>query len=293
MRFLSEYSADERTLPTLKLYRLYDYFVEAAGMSIPSRPQSQRWVEIQGRISDAKHLDPDASLVLKTIGILNLISSSGSLRATCALVTLAMCDNPLDQHEKIHWEKVIETLLNRGFVTWRKKLDELRIWEGSDFDVEQAISAQTGTLNLSLADLLTEYCPLRPLVAHRHSYQTGTLRYFERQYFDSSRGIEYASCKNRDSDGLICYWVDEKKKLERVPAQTEDGKPVIVVCANDLQTLQAACFEYVALKKIEATASQLQSDGVARREVRHRLILAKRLLDESLAVCRRENSRFH
>ncbi len=54
----------------------------------------QRWVEIQDLINDAKRLEEDSLRVLKTIGILNLITVTGSMRATRTLVSLAMCDRP-------------------------------------------------------------------------------------------------------------------------------------------------------------------------------------------------------
>jgi len=281
--FLNEIPFDEKNIPTLKLHRIYDYFVESAGMSISSRPQMQRWLEIHGRISDAKHIEFDALLALKTIGILNLVSLSGALKASRSLVVLALCDSPNSQAQQEHWNKVIDTLLEKGFITWRKQLDEIRIWEGTDFDVEQAIHEQIESGEKALANLLSEFCPSRPLVAQRHSYQTGTLRYFEREYIDKSHKIENVTCKNKDSDGLIVYWIDDKKLLKKFPKKTKDEKPLIVICADKFNGLQEACLEFTALKKIEKNASQLQLDGVARREVHQRLIQTKKLVDESLS----------
>ena len=62
---------------TLKLDRVYDYFIEAVGMGITSRPKLQRWIEVQGLINDvAKTLDADSLRVLKTIGTLNIADDS-------------------------------------------------------------------------------------------------------------------------------------------------------------------------------------------------------------------------
>jgi len=82
---------------------------------------------------------------------------------------------------------VIEELLKRGLITYRRQLDELRIWEGSD--VEGEIAAYVEKERSPLVKILSEVCPLKPLVAQRHSYKTGTLRYFERQYLDSSEDL--------------------------------------------------------------------------------------------------------
>lgn len=271
--------------PSFKLHKIYDYFVESAGMSVSLRPQFQKWVEIQSRLADAGHLDPDALLVLKTIGILNLISTTGALKASRKTVELAMCNDPDDGGELSHWDGIIDKLLQKGFLVWRKRIDELRIWEGSDFDIETELSDQAHVLNVSLADLFNEYFPLRPLVVQRHSYQTGTLRYFERQYLDKVESLDFPNCISPDSDGLICYWVGKErdlKKIERIPDTTPNNQPVIIVCAAELNALRIACHEYVALTNVETKSVQLQTDGVARREVGQRILYSQRLLEEAL-----------
>lgn len=284
--FISRTLFDSVRPPNFKLYKVYDYFVESAGMSISARPQFQRWVEIQSRLADASHLDIDVQLVLKTIGLLNLVSTTGSLKASKRTVALAMCDQPDDKSEFQYWEKKIEELLEKGFLVWRKRIDELRIWEGSDFDIEKELSEQAEILNISLAELLNEYAPLRPLVVQRHSYETGTLRYFEQQYYDKIESLESLECVNPDSDGLICYWVENEKdlsSLEKIPQKTNSGKPIIFVCASDLNALRIACNEYVSLRNIMKNSLQLQTDGVARKEVSQRILYAQRLLKDALS----------
>ena len=284
--FLSQAVFSDEKLPSFKLHKVYDYFVESAGMSISARPQLQRWVEIQSRLYDASHLDPDVLLVLKTIGLLNLVSTTGSLRASRRTVALAMCTHPDNRNEPQYWDDKITELLDKGFLIWRKRIDELRIWEGSDFDIEKELSEGAEILNISLADLLNEYSPLRPLVVQRHSYETGTLRYFERRYHDTIGSFEFLECQSKDSDGLICYWVGnerEIKKLEKIPKNTSDGKPVLILCASEVNSIKIACHEYVSLWNIKKNATQLQTDGVARREVGQRILCAQRLLNNALS----------
>ena len=133
-----------------------------------------------------------------------------------------------------------------------------------------------------LASLLSETYPLKPLVAQRHSYKTGTLRYFERRYVDASEDLAKLRCNSNDTDGLIACWLDEELP-KKPPAETADGKPLIVLCATKLGVLRIQALEFAALEKIQANAAQLQTDAVARREVQYRLFHTKRLLDESLS----------
>jgi hypothetical protein len=67
-----------------------------------------------------------------------------------------------------------------------------------------------------------------------------------------------------------------------LPILTADGKPLIILCAAELESLRIRAREYAALKKIQKTAPELQTDGVARREVRYRVAEAEQLLYESL-----------
>jgi len=283
--FLKNTKLEDDRLSCLKLFNLYDYFIEAAGISFSMRPQFQRWIEVHSRVMDAKHIEPYLVNILKTIGILNLISTTGSLRASKETVCLAMCDSPNDSADLDHFEFSVQQLIKKGFLTYRKQIDELRIWEGSDIDIEEEVQNQSQLINISLAKLLNEYFPLKPLIAQRHSYQSGNLRYFERIYHDDISNLKEISCKSSDIDGIIIYWLGDFKdfkKIDGVPIYTVDEKPVLVICANELKALNHACYEYTALKRINANSRQLQSDSVAKREVSQRLLYTEKILEETL-----------
>jgi hypothetical protein len=286
-RFLDDVSVQSDVLPTLKLDQVYDYFIEAAGMGLASRPNLQRWVEIQDLIADAKHLDADYVKTLKTIGILNLVTVTGELRATRHLVPLALCDLPSDVEEAEantqtqYWNSIIEQLLQKNLVTHRRQLNELRLWQGSDFNVDSELSAYLEREQSDLVKLLSSLRPLNPLVAQRHSYKTGTLRYFECHYLDGSFDLTQLSCSSSDCDGLVGYWLDPEMPSE-IPASTADGKPLILLGTKKLDVLRMRSREYAALKNIQSNAPELLTDGVARREVRYRVQEAEQLLDDTL-----------
>lgn len=277
--FLAATELEGERLPTLKLHQIYDYFVESV-TGLTSRFNLQRWVEIQGLIEDARDRAPETLQVLKTIGILNLVTSTGLLRATPELVALALCDRP-DAEEQHYWREIINSLLKKGLITYQRQLDELRIWEGSDFNVEQAIYEQLQQDRAPLADLLTKIHPRQPLVAQRHYTTTGTLRYFEQRYGDSRTDLAALTCSVASHDGLILYWVD-RALPDEIPAQTADGKPLVVITTGLCEMLHTRAQELAALMHIQQTAPELQTDGVARREVRKRLTDASRLLDDTV-----------
>lgn len=281
-QFLESSVVRNDSIPMLRLHQVYDYFVESVGTNLASRPNFQRWAEVQGLITDARHLDEDSLNALKAIGILNLVTATGVMRASRELVILALSNHPSGKREQGHWDKVINQLQNRGLITYRRQLNELRIWEGSDFDADAAVTSWIEQERLSLAEVLVKFSPLKPIIAQRHSYRTGTLRYFERRYLDRSQDLTKLGLGDRTADGLIGYWVDEAVP-DHVPAQTADGKPFVLVPGLQLELLRGRALEYAALKHIQTHANALIADGVARREVRYRLIQAKQLLEDGLS----------
>jgi len=281
--FLTERSFDQK-IQSLKLDRLYDYFVESAGLSSALRVQHQRWIEIHGRISDAIGLDTDVLSVLKAIGLLNLVSLSGSLKATTKLVRIALSDSPNSKKEKERWNKAIETLKCKGFVTWRESLDELRVWQGSDFDFDKAIAEHMTLEKKPLSQLLSETCPPSPLIVQRHSFETGNLRFFERKYFETVSDYVQHKTLKVEGDGLICHVLAGELDEDQVPSRLDDGRPVAFILSSiETDKLRRACVEYTALKNIQLCSPELQTDSVARREVRYRLWHAKQILDNILS----------
>lgn len=279
--FIQKTTIESDALPNLKLDRVYDYFIESAGKGLAARPNLQRWVEVQDLIADARYLEPDYLRALKAIGILNLVTVTGLTRATRRLVTAAMCDRPFDRDQLAYWEQIVEGLLRRGLITHYSQRDELRIWQGSDFNIDSELAESLEKEKASLVDLLTSLRPLQPIVAQRHSYQTGTLRYFERHYLDRSTNLEQLYCDSPDCDGWFGYWLDDELP-QVVPSRTKDGKPVVLLVVAKLDVLRLRTREYAALQKIQTSAPELQSDGVARREVRYRVVEAEQMLDDAL-----------
>ena len=147
--------------------------------------------------------------------------------------------------------------------------------------MEAAIYQIIETERLPLAQLLSRARPLKPVVAQRHYTTMGNLRYFEQQYADSLTPLTTLHCSIPNADGLIVYWLD-RQLPDKTPAQTAEGKPLVIITTTQLDLLRIRAQQLQALKTIQKEATELQTDGVARREVKHRLIDAERLLDDTL-----------
>ncbi len=267
----TEFSKD---LPTLKLDRIYDYFVEAIGTGFGSRPQLHKWVEIHILISSMEQKASISELnFLKTIGILNLVDSIGEFKATPQIVKLALSDSPSDAEI----DSLIKSFSDKGFINQRR--DELRLWEGTDFNIEAELVSAIATERDSLAEILSSSFSLKPAIAQRHSYVTGTVRYFEFKYLDACTNWEKLQCSNPNYDGMIAYWTDSTA-LTSYPKLTAESKPLVLITTANLSVLKAVGVEYKALQKLQSRP-ELMNDRVARGEVEYRLHQAELLLSRT------------
>lgn len=278
--FLEQRTSLPDALPLLRLAEVYDYFLDS-WVGSGSRLQVSRWAEIHSIVREAHGLGRRETEALKTIGLLNLVASAGPLRASRELVLAALCEDPGSDSDRQQWGEVLQDLLKRRVLTYRRQVDEYRVWQGSDFDVEQAISDYESEERRSISKVLSALAPLPPLVAQRHSYQTGTLRYFERQYEDDAERLREITAGD-GADGVVVYWMSQEA-VNEPPATTRDGRPFVVVELPPTATLESAARELLALLAIEKNEVILQTDAVARQEVRRRISLGRELLDDALA----------
>ena len=121
---------------------------------------------------------------------------------------------------------------------------------------------------------------LRPLIAKRHSYQTGTLRYFEVRFVNYEEFWSSIS-PSEGSDGLILYCLPNNdtdyRQLMEVAASSavRDRLDVLIAIPRDIEQLKEAVRELEVLNWISSNSPELAGDAVGRRELRSRKALAE------------------
>lgn len=252
-------------VPLVGLDALYDYFLESSSSMIGVADGASRWIEIETRIRDTYGLPADELKVLKAVGVINLVSSGGRIRASKELLNLAFAHESTVEHV----DELLDSLVARGLITFRAFSDEYRIWQGSDYNLRRVVdNARNDLANAHLLDLLTRSFSLDPLVAGRHSQTTGVLRVFGRQFATMSSGE--ANDPDPSWDGVIRYLTDRGGDTTAL-AGLSDGRPVIYVLPQDISSVRDAAIEAAALKSALDSAESEGADWVARRELTERL----------------------
>ena len=250
---------------------VYDYFVESANGVRAAGAQASRWFEVERRIREAPGLDWDDLRCLKIVGLLNLVATAGSLRASADVVAAALLAPGSPRGAVVAVAGRLRRLEQEGFITYRSFSDEYRLWQGSDFDITAHVQEAASALESAApGQLLAQLNPLSPVVAARHSQTKGILRYFQRLIADDS-GVTGAVLD--EADGYVVYLLGRDPN----PCLTElepRHRPIIVIRAHDYAPLADAVIEATALVNVLRDES-LREDWVARREIQERVAIAQ------------------
>ncbi|MGN9915363.1 hypothetical protein [Micromonospora palomenae] len=272
-------------LPSVRLHHAYDFFLASAATMLAASPNASRWIEIETRLRDTAGLTEPELKVLKTIGVLNLVAVGGSLRASRSLVRVAVLDGHRSTGSPDAVDKVLDSLVVRGLLTYREFADEYRVWSGSDYDLKGGVElARRRVLTEPPAALLNRVRPQVPAVAARHSQEFGVLRVFARYFLDATGTVPPLS--GQDYDGLVLLAADSTVQTHVHPAIAEIAKsrPVVVglVDEESLEALVAAARDLAAHQDALKQAETSDVDWVARRELAERAAAVAARLDAAV-----------
>jgi hypothetical protein len=255
-------------------HHIYDYFITNQPAVIGDHFTHRRWVEVVtalDRLGDA----PESTIqLLKTVGILNIIGAKGGLKASKDILELCIGSD---------FKKPEKVLLQKSLVTYRKFNGEYRVWQGSDFDLEEALRDEQGKLgNFSLARVLASRKAMLPVVARRYTIESGALRYFQPVFVDAQT---YKDIPSKPSDPTLVFYLaagqDDEEFYHSSIVKYYSELCITALCLNGSQ-LREATAEVLALQQVQINCQELNSDPIAKREFQDRMTAAEMAEDELL-----------
>lgn len=265
----------------VRLADLFDYFALNLLGSLSRQAFARRWLEVV----DAVERHPDLSELqvqtLKTVGLLGVLGDVSTLVPSAELISLALRDTPKDPEVA----RTLQELEHRSLIVYRRFNRTFRVWEGSDVDIEERLEEGRRSVGaqLALSEILERYLPRRPMVARRHSFDTGSLRFFEVRYLDEPADPARLT-PAAGADGIVvCTLPGTPEQSEAFGRWAQDDglreRPdLVVVVPEQLHSLREAATELRALHWLRETTPELRDDRVARREVAERLSHLETLL---------------
>jgi hypothetical protein len=282
--FLRRTTLNEPSATLYRLPHLYDYIVTALGLGAFRGEQARKWALIDAALSRLPTSAPAECVdVLKAIGLLEIYGRQVGLVPSEECLQLALGSGSLVR-------TACEFLVQQSVVVYRRHVGALAIWEGSDFDAEEARREALVRVrsDATLAERLKHVMAPRPLVPRAHYIRSGTLRFFERRLLDGASDVlERAVTAPTDADGRILFAFPilghDRPELLRYATElsgkaADGGVPTVIGVPEDVAGVESELEEFEVWQWVADNNVSLKGDPIARQEVRARLQYATRVV---------------
>lgn len=264
----------------------WDYLRANLESAILASPDGHRWSQAVEAVerTEAKTSDSISLALIKSIAVIDLFRNGSGLAAEADVLGSVLFD-----HSKKKVEETLEQLAAWKIILFKKHINAWSVFEGSDFDIESAISQARGALPGVDFALLSSLTNLYPVIAKRHYHHTGTMRW-----------MNMALCRLEDVERIANNFKPAKgafgQFLLALPSRTITHKeavdqglvqskirpwPIAVGVPPNHVRIEDLGAELIALQHVESR-HELSGDKVARREVQARLSSVRANLEEQL-----------
>lgn len=255
---------NKRENPFYNLACVYEYlnFNFYSFLTSKYNPDFSAWSSIRSALEEVERAFDnsinDFSKVIKTIGLLNIFSASGST------LDITFLDEYLNSScGIINGKELIKKLEQKKIILFRGHSQRYILFEGTDLDIQTAL-IEAGNKISEVSDvttLLNKYFDFAPIVAKHYSYTQGTPRFFE---FKISE-YPISEVPEGEIDGYINLIFSTKLKLVELEKISENQKEAIIYGfyrnANEIKNL---LFE---IEKLQRVLEENKEDKVAKREL--------------------------
>lgn len=278
----------QHEIPTfVSLADLFDYVAANFQGRLYAAGRGRVLAETLDRLNSTSLLTPLESTLLKSVGLINWLGETSHLRATEEALMAALSGLGYREGEI---RQALETLRQRSMLVYRRFNRSYVIWQGSDVDIEDRLQQAHQHLGgaFSPVEMLHKYLPPRPLVARRHSYDSGTVRYFEVRYADKHTDREDLLRQPNEASGIVVLCLplttaDEREFVDWAQsASLQSRGDVVIGIAHPVPRLTELLHELRALQWVYEHTPELRDDTVARQEWRARVSAVEALVQQYL-----------
>lgn len=264
----------------------WDYLRANLEPAILASPDGHRWAQAVEAVerTEAKTSDYLQLALIKNIAVIDLFRNGSGLAAEVDVLIALLYDQ-----SRAKVQAALEQLAAWRVILFKKHIGAWSVFEGSDFDIEAAISQARSALPSVDFALLSSLTNLYPVVAKRHYHHTGTMRW-----------MNMALCRLEDVARLASSFKPQNGEfglfLLALPGKTTCVKtalrqcqehsrlkpwPIAIGVPTNHVRIEDLGAELIALQQVQAR-HELGGDSVARREVQARMSDVRANLEEQL-----------
>ena len=267
---------------------LWDYLRFNLEPSIMASPDGHRWALAVDALERCQTLaDDELHLrLLKTIALIDMFKERSGLVANADVLRLA-----LPEYGGGAVKNALETLQAWSLLIYRKYNDSYSVFEGSDFDIEDALGRALATLPDVDYAKLNAIADLQPIVAKRHYHRTGALRWFDvaiAPLAEVQSGADYSSENGAVGTFLLAVptqgeSVNVASHIAQSAVGEMDDRDLVIGLPQGTWNFTSLARELLAVEQVRDESPELQGDRIARREVEARLSALGGLIESELS----------
>ncbi|WP_341228447.1 hypothetical protein [uncultured Arcticibacterium sp.] len=269
---------DKQENPFYNLSNVYDYlnFNFYSFLTSKYNPDFASWSSLRSAIEEVERAY-DSSIndyikAVKTIGLLNIFSASGSILDLNFLVNYLETACGVSDSKNI-----IKKLESKNIIRYRAHSKRFILFEGTDLDIQTALIEAGNKISevTDITTLLNKHIQFRPVIAKQYSFSTGTPRYFEFKISDYP--ISTPPLPEGEIDGFVNLVFNSKLKVNDIQNKSKQQEEAIIYCFfKNSAEIKNLLFE---IEKIQNVIEENKEDKVAKRELENIVESQIRLLN--------------
>lgn len=262
--------------PFYNLSNVYDYlnFNFYSFLTSKYNPDFSAWSSIRSSIEEVERAFDsninDYIKAVKTIGLLNIFSASGSILDLNFFVDYLKTGCGISDAKDI-----IKNLETKNIIRYRSHSRRFILFEGTDLDIQSALIEAGNKISevVDISTLLNKYIQFSPVFAKQYSFSTGTPRYFE--FIISDYPIQ--KIPEGEIDGFVNLVFNGKLKKSDIQNKSKQQEEAVIYCFFKNSTeIKNLLFE---IEKIKKVLEENKEDKVAKRELENIIESQIRLLN--------------
>ena len=267
---------DKRSNPFYNLSCVYDYLIYNYYSYLNSKYNIDfsHWSAIKGALEKVErgftnHIS-DLSKIVKTIGILNIVSAKGANLDRSFLSTYCTLSCGIENSEEL-----IAKLEEKKIILFREFSQSFILFEGSDLDIQRALQEAVNSVSeiTNVSERLNQFFQFQAVLAKEVYYKKGTPRYFK--YVLSDKPIQ--EVPEGEIDGFINLIFNDKLKEKDVLSMSEEQHEAILYAYfKNVSEIKKNLLE---IEKVRKVLLEYHNDKVARKEMQGILDAHIRLLN--------------
>lgn len=285
MDFLKSTQIDEKNLYLPATY--WDYLRINLETSILASPDGHRWAQAAEAVERAEAKGNAIHVQLtKTIALIELFRNGSGLAADDDTLYVCLPDQPEDSIKE-----ALEQLRGWSVIAYRKHLGAWGVFAGSDFDIDAAVKDALITIGDPNLEQLTKLSNLFPVIAKRHYYLNGTMRWMSITLSQVSE-LDSQVVRFKPSDGSFGKFVlaipDRDTTIRQLDskcksASIKEGQyPVVLGSPKNGEVVRELGRELLALESVRKQRPEIDGDSVAKREIGGRMSALRAQLENEI-----------